>query len=62
MYYSFVVPAGIASFVCIVCTFALGVSMRPVRKRYKVDLLPFHRLFAYAALSFAILHVLFQKL
>lgn len=60
--YAFVVPAGLAALTCIVVTFILGVSMRPVRKRYKVELLPFHRFFAYAALFFAILHVLFQNI
>lgn len=60
--YAFVVPAGIAALTCIICTFILGVSMRPARKRYKVELLPFHRFFAYLALLFAILHVMLQIL
>lgn len=60
--YAFVVPAGIAALTCIVCTFVLGVLMRPVRRRYKVELLPFHRFFAYAGILFAILHVLFQNI
>ncbi len=60
--YAFVVPAGLAALACIVVTFVLGVSMRPVRKRYKVELLPFHRFFAYAGILFALIHVLLQNI
>lgn|GEM_PF-4180859 len=60
--YAYVVPAGFAALICMVCAFVLGALMRPVRRRYKKDLLPFHRFFAYSGIIFAVLHVLFQNI
>ncbi len=60
--YAYVVPAGIATITGIVLTFAVGICMRPVRKRYRIDLLPVHRILAGATLLAALLHVAFQHI
>ncbi len=60
---AWVVPLGRAALVCLLCTFVVGFSIRPTRRRYpKFNITQVHRAFAILAALLALMHVAAQHL
>lgn len=59
---AWVIPLGRAALVCLLCTFAVGFSIRPLRRRYpKFNITLVHRGFAILTTLLALMHVAAQQ-
>ena len=59
---AWVVPLGRAALVFLLCTLAVGFSIRPIRRRWpKFNITLVHRILAILTTLFALMHVGFQQ-